>query len=134
MLKPLLPALPPSDLRQAVEDLGAGEILLNCIDCDGVGQGFDIELVAAVSGARLGRKDAGWKCARYMRLHQAVHVCARHAVLLLFRPCSCLCCCLLLLLLVLLRPRCTHPPVLCTRRRGDHPRDCQQRGGRARAL
>ncbi|PRW58480.1 imidazole glycerol phosphate synthase chloroplastic [Chlorella sorokiniana] len=38
-------------LAQAVEDLGAGEILLNCIDCDGVGQGFDIELVAAVSDA-----------------------------------------------------------------------------------
>lgn len=43
-------SLPP----QAVEDLGAGEILLNCIDCDGVGQGFDIELVAAVSGAQQG--------------------------------------------------------------------------------
>jgi imidazole glycerol phosphate synthase subunit HisF len=35
---------------QAVEDLGAGEILLNCIDNDGAGQGFDIELVDAVSG------------------------------------------------------------------------------------
>jgi glutamine amidotransferase/cyclase len=35
---------------QGVEDLGAGEILLNCIDNDGVGQGFDIDLVGAVSG------------------------------------------------------------------------------------
>ncbi|KAL4426191.1 hypothetical protein ABPG77_007473, partial [Micractinium sp. CCAP 211/92] len=35
----------------AVEDLGAGEILLNCIDNDGVGQGFDCELVGAVSDA-----------------------------------------------------------------------------------
>jgi glutamine amidotransferase/cyclase len=35
---------------QGVEDLGAGEILLNCIDNDGVGQGFDIDLVRAVSG------------------------------------------------------------------------------------
>lgn len=34
-----------------VEDLGAGEILLNCIDNDGVGQGFDLELVGAVSDA-----------------------------------------------------------------------------------
>eukprot|EP00887_Chlorella_sp_A99_P005762 scaffold1.g5762.t1 len=39
------------ELARAVEDLGAGEILLNCIDCDGVGEGFDIELVAAVSDA-----------------------------------------------------------------------------------
>ena len=37
-------------LLQAVEALGAGEILLNCIDNDGVGQGFDIDLVEAVSG------------------------------------------------------------------------------------
>ena len=33
------------------ETLGAGEILLNCIDNDGVGQGFDIELVKLVSDA-----------------------------------------------------------------------------------
>lgn len=33
------------------EKLGAGEILLNCIDNDGVGQGFDIELVKLVSDA-----------------------------------------------------------------------------------
>ncbi|KAI3433306.1 hypothetical protein D9Q98_003124 [Chlorella vulgaris] len=38
-------------LAKAVEDLGAGEILLNCIDNDGAGQGFDIELVDAVSSA-----------------------------------------------------------------------------------
>lgn len=38
-------------LAKAVEDLGAGEILLNCIDNDGVGQGFDCELVGAVSDA-----------------------------------------------------------------------------------
>lgn len=29
--------------------MGAGEILLNCIDNDGVGEGFDLELVEAVS-------------------------------------------------------------------------------------
>ena len=40
--------------RSAVADLGAGEILLNCIDNDGVGPGFDIDLVKAVSGAQLG--------------------------------------------------------------------------------
>lgn len=39
------------ELAQAVEELGAGEILLNCIDCDGQGQGFDIELVRLVSEA-----------------------------------------------------------------------------------
>jgi imidazole glycerol-phosphate synthase len=38
-------------LARAVEDLGAGEILLNCIDNDGVGKGFDLELVDAVSSA-----------------------------------------------------------------------------------
>jgi glutamine amidotransferase/cyclase len=33
------------------EKLGAGEILLNCIDRDGTNQGFDIELINAVAGA-----------------------------------------------------------------------------------
>jgi glutamine amidotransferase/cyclase len=31
--------------------LGAGEILLNCIDRDGTNQGFDIELINAVKQA-----------------------------------------------------------------------------------
>lgn len=39
------------ELAVAVEALGAGEILLNCIDRDGTGDGFDTELVAAVSAA-----------------------------------------------------------------------------------
>ncbi|KAF3792212.1 Imidazole glycerol phosphate synthase hisHF [Nymphaea thermarum] len=39
------------ELAKAVEELGAGEILLNCIDCDGQGQGFDIDLVKLVSDA-----------------------------------------------------------------------------------
>ncbi|EFJ41811.1 hypothetical protein VOLCADRAFT_67859 [Volvox carteri f. nagariensis] len=39
------------ELAKAVEALGAGEILLNCIDNDGVGKGFDLELVDAVSRA-----------------------------------------------------------------------------------
>ncbi|MCF7974881.1 MAG: imidazole glycerol phosphate synthase subunit HisF [Phycisphaerae bacterium] len=36
---------------RACEDLGAGEILLNCIDRDGTNSGFDIELIRAVSDA-----------------------------------------------------------------------------------
>ncbi|CAD6202967.1 unnamed protein product [Miscanthus lutarioriparius] len=39
------------ELVKAVEELGAGEILLNCIDCDGQGCGFDIDLVKMVSDA-----------------------------------------------------------------------------------
>jgi imidazole glycerol-phosphate synthase len=39
------------ELAKAVEALGAGEILLNCIDRDGQGTGFDLELVSAVAGA-----------------------------------------------------------------------------------
>ncbi|KAI5065446.1 hypothetical protein GOP47_0020141 [Adiantum capillus-veneris] len=39
------------ELAQAVEELGAGEILLNCIDCDGQGQGFDLDLVKLVCDA-----------------------------------------------------------------------------------
>ncbi|KAG2427097.1 hypothetical protein HXX76_012608 [Chlamydomonas incerta] len=39
------------ELARAVEALGAGEILLNCIDNDGAGKGFDLELVDAVSRA-----------------------------------------------------------------------------------
>ncbi|MBW1722595.1 MAG: imidazole glycerol phosphate synthase subunit HisF [Deltaproteobacteria bacterium] len=38
-------------LARACEDLGAGEILLNCIDRDGTNLGFDLELINAVKGA-----------------------------------------------------------------------------------
>ncbi len=38
-------------LAQVCEKLGAGEILLNCIDRDGTNMGFDIELVRAVKKA-----------------------------------------------------------------------------------
>ncbi|WOL04714.1 imidazole glycerol phosphate synthase hisHF, chloroplastic [Canna indica] len=39
------------ELAKAVEELGAGEILLNCIDCDGQGQGFDIDLIQLITDA-----------------------------------------------------------------------------------
>jgi len=39
------------ELAQAVEALGAGEILLNCIDEDGHGNGFDLALINEVSSA-----------------------------------------------------------------------------------
>lgn len=38
-------------LVQAVEALGAGEILLNCIDRDGSNKGFDLELIRSVKEA-----------------------------------------------------------------------------------
>jgi glutamine amidotransferase/cyclase len=38
-------------LVQAVEAMGAGEILLNCIDKDGTNSGFDLELIRAVKSA-----------------------------------------------------------------------------------
>jgi imidazole glycerol-phosphate synthase len=38
-------------LAKACEALGAGEILLNCIDRDGTGAGFDLELIRAVKQA-----------------------------------------------------------------------------------
>ncbi|MBI5142745.1 MAG: imidazole glycerol phosphate synthase subunit HisF [Nitrospirae bacterium] len=38
-------------LAKACEELGAGEILLNCIDRDGTNSGFDIELIRLVSEA-----------------------------------------------------------------------------------
>ncbi|MEJ2431216.1 MAG: HisA/HisF-related TIM barrel protein, partial [Deltaproteobacteria bacterium] len=38
-------------LAQVCETLGAGEILLNCIDRDGTNLGFDLELVNGVSEA-----------------------------------------------------------------------------------
>ncbi len=38
-------------LARACETLGAGEILLNCIDRDGTNRGFDLELVTAVKAA-----------------------------------------------------------------------------------
>ncbi|CAI0379714.1 unnamed protein product [Linum tenue] len=40
-----------NELAKAVEELGAGEILLNCIDCDGQGKGFDIDLIKLISDA-----------------------------------------------------------------------------------
>jgi glutamine amidotransferase/cyclase len=39
------------ELARICEQLGAGEILLNSIDRDGTGSGFDLELIAAVRGA-----------------------------------------------------------------------------------
>ncbi|KAK5131564.1 hypothetical protein LTR08_000819 [Meristemomyces frigidus] len=38
-------------LATAVEALGAGELLLNCIDKDGTNSGFDLELIRSVKGA-----------------------------------------------------------------------------------
>jgi len=38
-------------LARACQDLGAGEILLNCIDKDGTNSGFDLELINAVRSA-----------------------------------------------------------------------------------
>jgi len=38
-------------LARVCEELGAGEILLNCIDRDGTNSGFDIELINAVKAA-----------------------------------------------------------------------------------
>jgi glutamine amidotransferase/cyclase len=38
-------------MARACETLGAGEILLNCIDRDGTNQGFDLELISAVKAA-----------------------------------------------------------------------------------
>lgn len=39
------------ELTQGVEAMGAGEILLNCIDRDGTNSGFDLELIAQVKDA-----------------------------------------------------------------------------------
>jgi glutamine amidotransferase/cyclase len=39
------------ELARTCEALGAGEILLNSIDRDGTGSGFDLELIAAVRSA-----------------------------------------------------------------------------------
>lgn len=38
-------------VARATQQLGAGEIMLNCIDMDGQGNGFDLPLMRAVSGA-----------------------------------------------------------------------------------
>lgn len=44
-------ALDAVSLAKACQDLGAGEILLNCIDKDGTNSGFDIELINSVKAA-----------------------------------------------------------------------------------
>jgi cyclase len=36
---------------RTVEELGAGEIVLTCMDADGTKNGFDLEMTAAVSNA-----------------------------------------------------------------------------------
>lgn len=38
-------------VARATQELGAGEIMLNCIDMDGQGNGYDLPLMRAVSGA-----------------------------------------------------------------------------------
>ena len=38
-------------VAKAAQDLGAGEIMLNCIDMDGQGGGYDLSLMTAVSNA-----------------------------------------------------------------------------------
>ncbi|MCP4687203.1 MAG: imidazole glycerol phosphate synthase HisHF, partial [Desulfobacterales bacterium] len=38
-------------LARVCEELGAGEILLNCIDRDGTNSGFDLELIQSVKSA-----------------------------------------------------------------------------------
>lgn len=38
-------------VAKACQELGAGEIMLNCIDMDGQGNGYDLPLVNAVCGA-----------------------------------------------------------------------------------
>lgn len=43
--------LDAATLTQACEELGAGEILLNCIDKDGTNSGFDLELIKLVKDA-----------------------------------------------------------------------------------
>lgn len=40
--------LDPTEFAQRVEQLGAGEIVLNSVDCDGEMQGYDLELVERV--------------------------------------------------------------------------------------
>jgi cyclase len=44
-------AIPPSpeDWARRLEQLGAGEILLQSIDCDGAGRGYDLDLIRRVS-------------------------------------------------------------------------------------
>ena len=41
--------LDPQDWARRAEDMGAGEILLQSIDRDGTGQGYDLDLITAVS-------------------------------------------------------------------------------------
>lgn len=41
----------PEELARRMEELGAGEILVNDVDRDGTMRGYDLELVARVSGA-----------------------------------------------------------------------------------
>jgi cyclase len=41
----------PADYARRMQDLGAGEILLNAIDRDGTMRGYDLELIASVAAA-----------------------------------------------------------------------------------
>ena len=41
----------PEEWAKQVEELGAGEILLNSIDRDGTGKGYDLELISTVAAA-----------------------------------------------------------------------------------
>ena len=39
------------DVAREVQSLGAGEIVINCIDCDGVGKGYDLALAMSIREA-----------------------------------------------------------------------------------
>ena len=41
----------PVDLAQKAENLGAGEIIINSIDCDGMMTGYDINLVQSIASS-----------------------------------------------------------------------------------
>ncbi len=70
----------PQDLAQRAQELGAGEILLNAIDRDGMMQGYDLKLIKAVASvvdvpliACGGARDA-------RDMEQALHQAGAHAV------------------------------------------------------
>lgn len=42
-------SITPKDLAQSAEKLGAGEIFLNCVDRDGMGNGYNTDLVRSVA-------------------------------------------------------------------------------------
>ena len=67
-----MPPMHPARFAQFAQEVGAGEILLTSIDRDGTGEGYDLDLIRAVSDAVSVPVIANGGCGSYEHMLQAI--------------------------------------------------------------